>query len=475
MTHHCLLSALAVLALNSSHALQSTDVDTVAAQRGPFSVELDLTGTFDEPAAVEVAYRPKVYSGELVVAEAGGPGAVITGQPLIKLESEKIDEQLEQAQMDLRIARTSLARQSEETKHKEEASAIELQSAEMAFHNAEKTLATFKEVLMPMKIEEAQLGIQSTKDRLKESEEQFAQLQKMYGSDELVEETEEIVLAREKRSLEQSRKRLTFSLRRHDLFTTVDVPRELERYEFDLRKATNALDLAKVTSTLNVEKARSELEKARWKLEHQELDYQQLQSDREALTIAAPEAGMAVPGQLVRGKWTRLEETTRSLRPGEKLASNKVLFTIVQPGPTLVRTTVPEASVLDVQPGQPATIAPAASPNSAMAGKIVSVAQVSSDGNFDAWLEVDQSDPRLIAGNSCEISLTIVELPDAISVPSSSISKENGLDIVHVWANDEARAREVKVGAQSRGRTVILSGLEAGELVLQNAPKGESR
>ena len=256
-------------------------------------------------------------------------GPVIAGQWLVKLDTEKIDQEIERARMDLEIARAKLERQTEEAKHQEEASAIQLANAEMAYRSAEQTLTTFKDVLMPMKIAEAELNIQSAKDRLKESEEQFEQLMKMYGSDDLVEETEEIVLNREKRSLEQSRKRLTFSLRRHELLTTVDIPRELQGYELAFRKATNAWEVAKVTSRMDLEKSANELAKARWELARQEDSFEALQRDREALTIRAPAAGVAVATIWANGP-------TLSMNPGKF-----VLIRLTPCVSSLLRVTLP--------------------------------------------------------------------------------------------------------------------------------------
>lgn len=481
MIHSYLLSAFAACALSSA-AQDATPAAELApefavAEQGPFSVVIDLSGTFDEPSAIELAYEPEVYSGELVIAGVEQPDTVIAGQWLVKFETKKIDEQIVQAQMDLEMARTSFARQVEEAKHKGEASAIELKSKQMAYENAEQTLLTFKDVLMPMKIAEAELGIQSSKDRLEDSVKQFAQLLKMYDSDDLVEETEEIVISRERRSLEQARTRLTFSLRRHDLFKDVTIQRELNGYEFDYRKASNAWELAQIVASTSASKTQGAVEKARLQLKLQERSFKQLEADRERMTIHAPAAGIAVPGQLVRGKWTRLDENARSLRVGEKVSAGKVLFTIVQPGPKLVRTTIPEANVLAVKAGQEATFTPAASAKSKFEGEVISVARVSADGNYDAWLAADSSDSRLIAGNSCTIQLVTAEMANAVSVPSRAVSRKGGSDWVHVKreGGGEVDSRQVRTGAESQGRTVILSGLKAGESVRLDGLKGAGK
>ena len=443
--------------------------ETITVERGPFTVELELSGAFDEPDAVEVKYRPQVSKGELEIAEVAEPGEVREGQLLVRFDAEKIDEQIEQAQIDLKIARTSAERLAQELSHKEEAAAIQLESARMAHEKAARALETFRDVLMPIQLAEAELSLQGSKDRLKEEEEQFVQLEKMYKSDDLVEETEDIVLNRARRALERSREQMKFTLRRHELRTTVDIPRELKDHEFSLRKAANAWELAQATSRLAVDQSLTEMRKSQLALERQEEQLQKLLEDRAALTITATRAGLAVPGQLARGKWTKLAPTPGGLAVGDKVSANQVLFSIVQWGPAVVRTTVPEASVLDVEVGQAATVTPAATPDSSLAAEITRVARVSADGNFEVWLRVAEPDERLIAGNGCSIRLTTLSVPDAIAVPIGAVTRDGDRTLVHVWKDGEAQPQEVKLGRSSDARVQILSGLSVGDRVLKTA------
>ena len=64
---------------------------TVEAQRGPFTVTLELSGTYVPRDAKEVAYRPEAYGGELEVVEAVEAGPVVKGQTLVRFETDKID------------------------------------------------------------------------------------------------------------------------------------------------------------------------------------------------------------------------------------------------------------------------------------------------------------------------------------------------------------------------------------------------
>ena len=440
----------------------------VAVEKGPFEVVLDLKGTFDQPEATEIAARPKVYKGPLEVVEAARSGKVRAGQTLVKFKTDSFDEQLEKATLDYELAKTRFEKLSLETKHKEEAEAIKLKTAEMSHQKSLQTYETFRDVLMPIRLAEIELSLKSSKDRLKDEEEQFEQLQKMYKDDDLVEETEEIVLNRSRRSLEAQRKRAVFTARRYELQTEVEIPRELEGYEFGLRKATNSLALAKATSELSLAQSQGELRKAKMALDKQKADLEKLAADRGALTLTTESNGMAILGQLVKGKWTKLSSSPQGLSAGTKASANQVLYTLVHSGPRVVRASVPESSVLDVRPGQTATLEPAATPGSTLSARVTQVAPVSSNGSFDVWLEVEEPNAKLLPGNACGVKLMTHDLTDALTVPATAVKKDGDRSIVHVMAGGEVEPREVEVGRSSGGRVQILSGLSAGDLVQEN-------
>lgn len=450
----------------SAGAQESKTADgTIVVTRGAFQIVHELKGAFDDPDAVEIAYRPEVYQGALEILEAVAPGAVEKDQVLVRFSTETIDEQIEDARFALDAARMKFERQEEEAKRKAEASAIELEGARMAFESAQQGFETYRDVLMPMRLKEAELSLQSSQDRMKEQEEQYEQLLKMYKADDLVEETEEIVLRREKRSLEQSKARMEFTLRRHQLTVEQDIPRELESKEFAARKASNDWQLARKTAELKLAQSHNELRQAKVALERQERSFHSLQQDREALVLRAPSNGIAVPGTLVQGKWTGIAEGLKTLRPGAKATANKALFTITHAGPRHIQTKVPESIVLDVREGQKAAIVPVALPNTRLDATVVRVAPVSGDGSFDTTLEVAPSDPRLLPGHACDITLTTLELLDVITVPRGAIAEDSGRHTVQVLEDARFVPRTVEVGPSSQVRTVVVSGLNTGDVV----------
>lgn len=441
---------------------------TAPATKGPFSVVLDLKGVLDATDAAEVSFVPLAWGGDLEVAEAAAPGPVRKGQVLVRFRTEKIDEQIRIAESSLLVARAAFQRQSEEAARQAEAAALALERADWEARDAEKALQTFQEVEMALRTAESALNLQWTRDRIVDQEEELRQLEKMYKGDDLVEETEEIVLMRTRRGLDRTRTGLGFQERRDGLLREIDLPRQLQNLTLNQKRTAAERDRLQATTKLSLEVARLDTEKSRLALDLQEDAFRKLSKDREAFALLAPRDGVAVPGPLVRGKWTDLDGTARDLRPGRMLRPRQTIFTVVAPGEVRVVSSVPEASLFDVKEGMAARVAPAAAPEPVLEAKVARVARVSAGPEYEVILDLPAADARMMPGQTCKVSVTTAEKEAALTVPAVAVTADGEMKFVKVWADGAPAKREVKTGATSGGRTEILSGLAEGEKVLEN-------
>lgn len=449
------------------------DDKTVAATRGAFKVVVDLSGALEPEDAAEVTYEPEAYGGELKVVEAFRGGPVEAGQVLVRFSTEKIDEQLEAVARDVEIARRALARQQEEAKKANEASDAALARATLDRERAEKSQRRFLETDRDIRVKEAELRLKAAEDSIKDQEEELAQLRRMYGAGDAVEETERIVLERAQRQLDRSRISLDFQRNRHRWFMDVDLPDEARALELGVRREVLSHERVHATAAVALEQSRLELARAEAAFRKQEKALLDLRRDREALVLKAPRAGLAVPGACVRGKWQGVEETLKELVGGGKLRAKSPLFTIVTPGAVVVRTSVPEAKVLSVTPGMPVELRPAADERARLAGRVRSVAAVASDGGFPVVLEFVERDARLLPGFTVKAKVTVRDEPDVLTVPVKAVGGEGDERKVFVVTEGEEAPtpRVVRLGDTAGDRVEILEGLEAGERLLAAPPK----
>lgn len=450
----------------------------VAAEKGRFAVVLDLEGVLDAVGAVPVDVHTDAYDAALDVAlapilEAGASGGVPVAkdQLLVTFDPEKLDEQLAAARREVAQAKAGLDRAREELRRDEADAARVLARAKVEKERTEEALAYFKNVARAKRTTEAELELKSMNDSISDQQEELEQLRKMYKADDVVEETEKIVMARSERSLERSLKYRALRIESQERLLKVELPRELEDLEHAAASAAAGYEKALATSPLDLEKARRDLAKAELDLERQTKGLAKLEADRRLLEVKAPVAGTLFFGALADGKWSGGDDVAKALRKKEGLRTHQVLFTIVPAGPLALRTSVPEASVLDVKPGQTAEVTLAARPSPKVGAKVVSVSRTSDGGKFDVVLALGEADDRLVPGFAAKLKLTTVTKEDAITVPEESVTTKGDAKRVHVLVDGKPVAREVEVGATSGGRTEILKGLEAGTKVLESPPK----
>lgn len=91
---------------------------------------------------------------------------------------------------------------------------------------ASTKLADFEEHNAPQRIEEARLALRRAEDRVKEAQEELAQLEMMYAEEDLADKTREIVLERGRRRLERARRELDLQRTALANLEGHDLPRE---------------------------------------------------------------------------------------------------------------------------------------------------------------------------------------------------------------------------------------------------------
>jgi multidrug efflux pump subunit AcrA (membrane-fusion protein) len=124
-----------------------------------------------------------------------------------------------------------------------------------------------------------------------------------------------------------------------------------------------------------------------------------------------------------------------------------------------------ESEVINVRPGQPATVTIEALEGQKLAAHVLSVATLptSSSGvvSYDVTFQLDQLVSGLKPGMSATAEV-VVEQAEGVNVPTSAISA----DTVTVVHNGTQSRRRVVTGLAGDSSTIVLSGLRAGEQIL---------
>lgn len=437
-----------------------------------FKVEAQLKGVFESPHVAEIVFRPEAWT-ELTVFEAASPGArVRKGDVILSLDTQKIDDAIKDAEAALAQMDPALKVAMEELAAAERTLEMDLAAAERAKQYADEDLKRYTEIDRPSGIKQAQFAVKNAANYLEYETEELRQLEKMYKADDLTEETEEIILKRQRDTVERAKFSLELAKQKSDQTLTVEIPRQdiatrenATRQAIGLVKAKVAIPAALAKKRLDVEKGKTDQAKAADRLA-------KMRKDREAMVVKAPADGVVYMGGCVRGTWPKLGQT---LERGAQLKPHDVVMSVVAAKDLFVRAAVPEDQLERVVPGGAAEIVPVGYPSTRLAAKLESLSPVPvTPGSFEAKLSiaVPKDAPPLVPGMNANVKLTSYEKRDALAVPVAALVAEDDATFVYVQKAEGApEKRSVTVGRRSDGKAEIVKGLSAGDVVLLEKPE----
>ncbi len=474
-------AAVQTLAGPASDGAPKSPTHTVT--RELIKIEVVLQGVIEAENMATVTIEPEAWT-QLKVVEAVDHGArVRQGETLVTLETDQLEEAIEELESAHRLSELSLEQKRVDLRHVTKSLPMEVRSSELARKQAREDLDHFLKVGRAETEKNLQFLVKRTRNYLEYQKEELRQLEKMYGADDLTEETEEIVLQRQRDTVEFA----IFSLERAKVSRDQWLGMRLPRREEGVRNRVARQDLtwekAKLTLPMMLEKKRLELAGLEHKLEKTARRLEKLRRDRDLMTILTPADGLVYYGQFVRGKWPGSSVMAKRLEKGGLVPAGEVLMTVVLPLPFVLRATVPEKELGHLNEGARGTATPTAYSEVELPATIRWLSGIPiGPGSFEALIELEEAgpSPRLLPGMTCAVKFTPFKAPDALTVPARAVftdgTKENasrhGKFVFVVLENGEHEKRTVKTGKTVQGKTIILEGLKQGARVLLERPKG---
>jgi HlyD family secretion protein len=455
---------------------------TVKVEQRPLKIEVVLSGVFEAKRMVEVSVRPLAWASPLVVESAIELGTPVKkGDILVEFDHAKIDKAVEDSEVESAIGDLALKHAEEEVPILEKALPIDLTAALRAKTQADEDLKKFLEIDRSQSERNAQFMVKRSIEYLEYAKEELRQLEKMYRSKDLTEETEEIILRRQRFQVESGEVSLKDAELRRDQTLKVDLPRQEQHARENAVKLTIDLEKARALLPLNLNQKRLALAKFRHDHAKSAERLADLRRDRDAFTVHAPADGLVYYGRCERGQWSA-GTTAPKLHKGGIIAPDEVFMTVVAPRPLDVRATVDEKDLNALtQPKElKGLITPAFDPDHRLAGRLTSVLTVPrGPGKFEAVIAVDieEQNTSIRPGMACTVKLITYRKDNALTVPSTAVfeddSEEALTQFVYLAKPDrdgKFPKHPVKTGKNASGRTEILSGLAAGDEILGTKP-----
>lgn len=447
---------------------------TVRVQSGALSFKTELTALVEAVEMAAVKFEPEVWT-DLTVVEALPHGKAVTkGQVLIRLETDKLEKQIQELETQQPAAALGLELAEAELDNLEQTTPAKLEAARRAQRIAAEDFEHFEKTGRDQREKATRYGVKSAEQRLEGAKEELEQLQKMYEADDITEETEEIVLKRQKYTVEAAEYSLETARLGADLALNRTILREREGLLAAKRDHEYALQLAE--ATLPKALAKKRLDVAKLKTDHKTAAEKlaKLKQDLKGLRARAPFDGVVYYGDCEFGKWTTGAAVAKKLVPGGKLAPREVAMTVVNPGRLQLRAAVAETDLYKVKPGLKGFATPVSAPGKQLEARVDTLGSVPLPaGGFDAILVLTPDESvRLCPGMSCKLTLEHSGAGGRLLAPKEAVFEDAGKRVIYVAAKDGPPTRRfVKVGEADDKRIELLEGVKEGDVILTRKPE----
>ncbi len=244
--------------------------------------------------------------------------------------------------------------------------------------------------------------------------------------------------------------------------------RQLRIAEDDLEGKKKLLKSGAVSQE-QVDEARAAADIARYTLEASKLDMAQAElalevarKNLEDTKIEAPFSGIIISSDLL---------------PGDMVNKGTELVTIADISKIRLNAEIDEFDIGKVKPGQSVSITSDALGGKVLTSTVYSISPsadiVNNISIFKVTTIIDNEDNAIKPGMSADISI-LIKSDTGIIVPSKAVSKIRTRSYIKVYEDGEVKTRKVKTGADNGINTVVLSGLEEGDIVVVEQAQGFS-
>ncbi len=161
--------------------------------------------------------------------------------------------------------------------------------------------------------------------------------------------------------------------------------------------------------------------------------------------------------------------TRRYLDPGTYLASSSTpLFQLMYVDSVKVVVNIQENDLPHVKPGARAEIKVGAYGDRRFAGTVTRMADALdlSTRSMPVEIDIPNRDHALKPGMFCTVTIVTGEHPDAITIPTMAIQKDETGPFVYVARDNTAKRVRIQLGVEQGNNTEIRSGLDGSESII---------
>ena len=449
----------------------------------PFKIELSVSGILSAEEAVEISYRPHPMlqpadgQSSLTIKQVAAHGAKVKkGETLAVFDTTKMNEVIENAEVEQKTLLANIKLAEQELPLAEKVAPLDVALAESAKKRADEELKYFLDVAKDQTVKDANSSLKFTKFMLEYAEDELTQLKKMYKANDLTEETERMIMRRQRHYVERIAAYVESAVLERDYLLKFTLPNKEKSLKEDQAKHTLLLEKAQKSWAPWLLQKQAALIKMHHDHDKSAARLAKMVKDRTAMTITSPIDGVVYHGKFQQGTWTAADSADSKLMPGSTVSPDRVFITVLKPGPLELHLTVEEKEVHLLKPDMKGTAKLAARPDRKLSVRVAQVsAAPTAPGKFAALVRFDAGAGDLVPGLACTVKFVPYSKKDAIAVPTKYLEEEDGKDVVHVLLpNGKHETRPVTLGRADSEQTEVLAGLREGDEVLLERPASKT-
>jgi multidrug efflux pump subunit AcrA (membrane-fusion protein) len=401
------------------------------------------------------------------------------GDVIVILESSDRQRSLESALLDLQRSQAELTAAKEQTEIQISTNAANLETSQAELTIAQLDLQQYVEGTYPQMLGENQRNVEMAEISVKTKEQELAQKQALFGKG-FVNAAEvknaQIVLLTAQNELTRMRTNLT-------VLGKYTHEKDLTEKRNKLQQSEKKLDRVQRESASNLAQRQADLQaKERTLLLRQE-QYDKASKQLEACTIKAPGSGLVVYGNGSSQPWHRREQP---IQAGARVRYQEQICRLPETSRMKAVARINETQVtrLHVDPANPirASVKIVGVPEP-VPGWLSTISVMADSSNrwwnpdareYPVDITLDYTPPGLKPGMSCEITLHVDRIADALAVPLAAIYTSGKESYVFACHGDERMPMKVSIGAINETHAQLLDGPSPGTDVLLLEP-GQGR
>ncbi len=442
----------------------------VKVEKGALPRAFTLTGRFVPGGARPISLWFKAYQGDLVLTWVLPPGtAVAEGSLLARIDPRGIDKEMESLERQVKDQELALEKAVQEDRLALETEKKQLQAAARNLERARKAYQAWEKVELPLAHRAEDLQAKKLADRIQDQRDELEQLEKMYRQDELVDETEEIVLKRARRDLARSLEAQAIQQAELKHKRAYTEPLERKKKQENLEDLARKLAHLKVQVKLAARGRKAGIEKLRLSLAKLRDHLADLKADRKLFDLPSPRAGILLYGS---PRAYRPGGTPPTYRRGSRLSARTILFTIAAPDRVRLALDVPETRLHALKERTAVEVRALAAPSKAYMGsmRVERLPRPGTGGTqvFRALVEFEGKTPGLLPGMQARAKVLLKPLEGVLLLPRAALLGSEGHWFCYAEKKGTGRFEKtpVRTGPSSEGLVVVQKGLEEGQRVL---------